>query len=395
MTLDEAIAIALRDNRDILLKTQDVEKAKAELAEANADLLPTLDFTGSWTNTHSYYSRDLRQTTTQTTLKQYLYKGGKTINTIRQNKDEIEVSLALLDKQKLETLLNVQKTFYTLLLAQEYSNLNQEILQNAQGHLAFIQARYKSGQSSQSDILKIEESLENAQEAYIASLNQVESAEELLKNLLYLEKETKIKPVADFKSEPKEVAYDEAFLKAMSTRPEIKQYVAQALADKKAIEIAKSDNRPSIYASWDYYSRSHISATTTRSWNDYNIIGLTFSWPLFDGWLTKAKVEQAIIDLKETQLNKEKAIKDIALELREAYLSLKDALAKIKVSKSEISLYKDNLEVTKTKYQAGIVSALDLEDSILKYNIANFNQKQAAYDYIIAKATFEKATGGI
>ena len=86
---------------------------------------------------------------------------------------------------------------------------------------------------------------------------------------------------------------------------------------------------------------------------------------------------------------------DIALELKEAYLSLKDALAKIKVSKSEISLYKDNLEVTKTKYQAGIVSALDLEDSILKYNIANFNQKQAAYDYIIAKVTFEKATGGI
>jgi outer membrane protein TolC len=330
LTLDEAISIALRDNRDVLLKTEDIKKAKEKISEAKAGLLPTLNFTGGWTDTRGYYTKDLIQTTSQTTLKQYLYKGGKTVNTIEQDKYKFKVSQALLDKTKLETALNVQKAFYTLLLASEFANLNKNITENTKAHLDVIEARYLAGQACESDILKIKQSLSTVIEAYEASLNQAEAAHALLRNLLYLDEAVKINPASQFVYAAKTVAYDEGFLQAMKNRPEIGQYAAQEEADKKSIEIAKADNRPNIYASWDYYSRSHLSATASRGWNDYNVIGLTFSWPIFDGWATKAKVEQAIIDLKETQLTKEKTIKDIALELKSAYLDLKNAIAKMK-----------------------------------------------------------------
>jgi len=138
----------------------------------------------------------------------------------------------------------------------------------------------------------------------------MESSQVLLRNLLYLDDSVQIKPELKFSYESKEVAFDEAFLKALKTRPEIRQYEAQTQADKKAIEIAKAESRPNIYASWDYYSRSTTSLTfsPTKGWQDYNAIGLTFSWPIFDGWETKHKVEQAIVDLKETQLLKEKVV---------------------------------------------------------------------------------------
>jgi outer membrane protein TolC len=396
LTLDEAIIIALRDNRDVLLKTEDLKKAKEKINEAKGGLFPTLNFTGGWTDTRGYYNKDLAQTTTETSLKQYLYKGGKTINTIEQNRYKFAVSQALLDKTKLETVLNVKKAFYTLLLAGEFAHLNKNIMENTQAHLEVVRTRYQYGQACESDILKIKESLGAVAEAYEASLNQVDASAALLKNLLYLDETVSIKPRSEFNYEPQEVAYDEGFLQAMRLRPEIKQYEAQLNADKKAIEVAKADNRPSIYASWDYYSRSHAVATTvnTRNWNDYNVIGLTFTWPIFDGWATKAKVEQAIIDLKETQLNKEKSIKDIALELKNAYLDLKDAIAKIKSSQDQINLYKDTLLVTQDKYKAGIASSLDLNDVSLGYEVSLFNQKQAIYDYLLAKASFDKATGG-
>jgi outer membrane protein TolC len=395
LTFDEAINIALRDNRDIMLKAEDIKKAKEKIAEAKGSLLPTLNFTGSWTDARGYYAKDLGQTTTQSTLKQYLYKGGKTVNTIAQNKYELEVSDALLEKTKLEVILNVKKAFYTLLLADEFVNLNKGIVDNTEEHLNLIRERYKNGQASESDILNIEASLRAVQQAYVASLNQTEAARVLLNNLLYLDKDTQIRPAAQFSYAPREIAYDEAFLKAMQARPEIRQYVAQTKADKKAIEIAKSDNRPNLYASWDYYSRSHVSATTTRSWNDYSIIGLTFTWPIFDGWATKAKVEQAIIDLKETQLLKEKTINDIALELKNAYLSLRDAISKIQATEAETKVYADNLSGINQKYKEGLASSLDQSDAGLKYAISLFNKKEAIYDYLIAKASFEKATGGI
>jgi len=395
LTLDEAIAIALRDNRDVLLKAEEVKKAKEKIAEAQASLFPNLTFTGGWTDTRALYTKDSSQTATQATLKQYLYKGGKIINTIEQNKYKLVVSSALFDKTKLDVVLNVQKAFYTLLLAEEFTHLNKGIVDNTRQHLNSQEARYQDGQASESDILKIKESLSSVDEAYQASLNQVEASQELLRDLLYLSKDLQITPRAQFSYEPKEIAYDEGFLKAMQKRPEIRQYEAQEKADKKAIEITKADNRPSIYASWDYYSRSHVSATATRNWNDYNVLGLTFSWPIFDGWATKAKVEQAIIDLKATQLLKEKVTKDIALELKNAYLDLKNAIARLNSIQAEIEVYKNALSVIEKKYKAGIASSLDLDDVSLGYAVSLFNQKLADYDYILAKAGFDKATGGM
>ncbi|MDD5005603.1 MAG: TolC family protein [Candidatus Omnitrophica bacterium] len=395
LTLGEALSIGLRDNHDILLKQDDVKKAKAKIKEAESGLLPTLTFSAGVNKSRGYLTKDLTQTTTQTTLKQYLYKGGKTINTIKKNEYDMEVSEAILDETKLDVISGIEKAFYTLLLAKEYSQLNKGIVENIQEHLDSLKERYRDGLVSGSDILNIESSLENAKEAYENSLNQLEASRALLNNLLYLDNDTKISANAEFAYDTNDIAYEESLLEAIKNRPEIKQYEAQIKSDKKNVEITKADNRPSIYASWDYYSRSHAVTGTNRNWNDYNIIGLTLSWPVFDGWLTKAKVEQAIIDLKETQIMKEKTVKDIALELKNAYLSLKDAIAKIKSSDSDIKVYDDNLSTVSEKYKSGLSSFIDVDDASLKYDVAMFNKKQAIYDHIIAKIDFEKATGGL
>ncbi|MDD5292659.1 MAG: TolC family protein, partial [Candidatus Omnitrophica bacterium] len=337
----------------------------------------------------------LTQATAQATLKQYLYKGGKTINTIKKNEYEVEVSEALLDKAKLDIVSSVEKAFYTLFLTEEFSSLNKGIVDNIKLHLDSLRERYERGLVSESDILNIESSLENAEEAYENSLNQLEASRALLNNLLYLDSDTMISADAELAYDANDVVYEESLAEAIKNRPEIRQYESQIKADKKNIEITKADNRPSIYASWDYYSRSHSATGTNRNQNDYNIAGITFSWPIFDGWLTKAKVEQAIVDLKESQIMKEKTVKDISLELKNAYLSLKDAVAKIKSVESDIRVYSDNLSTISEKYQRGLSSFVDRDDASLKYDIATFNKKQAIYDYIIAKVDFEKAIGGL
>lgn len=394
LTLDEAVAIGLRDNRDILIKSEDVEKAKLKIREAESGLFPTLNLTAGLNKTRQFYSKDISQLTTQATLKQYLYKGGKTINTIKYNGYNFDIAQSILDKTKLETVLSIKKAFYTLLLSRELVSLNKGIVDNTYQHLDSIKERYKKGEASESEVLKIQASLSNVMKGYEESVNQFEAARELLNTILYLDKNTKINPEESFLYVPKEVAYDNAFLKAMETRPEIRQYIAEEKAKQSSIEIAKSDNRPSIYASWDYYSRSHASAGTTKNWSDYNIIGLTFSWPIFDGWATKSKVEEAIIDLKQTVLLKEKASRDISFELKNAYLSLKNAITKIQASQQDIKVYQDNFSVVKQQYEQGIASNLDVNDATVKYDISVFNKYQTIYEYVIAKASFDKATGG-
>jgi len=407
LNVDEAISLALRENREFLLKNEDVKKAKKKIAESYGGLWPSLNFIGGWTDTKGLSQKDIALTTTQTTVKQTLYQGGKIINTIKYNQYGLEITQALLDKSRLDTVYTVQKAFYTLLLAKESVILNQSILENTKEHLKFLEARYQQGQASESDILKVKESLNAVDEAYVISLSQLEAAQELLRNILYLGGNVTILPEGKFIYLPREIIYSEAFLKAFEKRPEIRQYEAQINADKRAIEIAKADNRPTIYASWEYFSRSSASVIASggtvtgsggngggKNWNDYNTTGFIFSWPVFDGWATKAKVEQAIIDLKETQLLKEKTMKDIALDLKSAYLELKNAVATVKSAESNIDFYRNYLNTVIQKKYAGQASFLEADDANLRYNVSMFNRSQAMYDYIIAKAGFDKATGG-
>lgn len=396
LSLDESIAIALRDNKNILLKEEQVKKAKLKISEAQSSFYPTLNFTGEWRDTRGLYSKDIGATSTQISVKQYLYKGNKTVNTLKYNGFQFEEAVALLDKEKMDLILNVKKAFYTLLLAKEFFDINKAIVENMLAHLDLAKARFKAGLSSESEILALEASLNTASVTHEISLNQVDSAGFALKTLLYLDKDTKISPKGEFAFNSKEVELDKAFLTAIQIRPEIKQYEAQVKASEKSIEIAKTDNRPSIYALWDYYGKSvsSLSSLPSKGWQDYNVVGVILSWPIFDGWLTKAKVEQAVSDLRVSRLSKEKVVKDVVLEVKKAYLDLKNALSKLKSQESELSVYKDNAAVVKHRYESGVSSLLDFSDANLKYQIAVFNNKQAIYDYLMAKSEFDRATGG-
>lgn len=397
LTLQEAVAVALRDNRGVLLRGQDLEKAKLKINEARGELLPAVTLSGERSFTRGFYPKDIGASSFQAAVKQYIYKGGEIVNTIKYNGYLVEVSAAILDKEKLDLVLTVQNAFYTLSLAERLVEINKAALEDSRAQLTYIMERYKSGEASESDILKAKAAWENVSSVYEESLNQVESGRAILRNLLYLDNDAQVVPEADFSYDTLELAFDEGFLMALEKRPEIKQYAAQGAADKIAVEIAKAGNRPSVYASWDYYSKSttQLTFSPTKGWNDYNVIGLKVSWPIFDGLTTKAKVEQALVDIKRTRLLKEQAVKDIALDLKSAYLALKDALSKIKLAQEEIAVYEDNFSTAVEKYKLGLISHLDISQAELKYKVSLFNKDEGIYDYIVAKYSFEKATGGI
>ncbi len=395
LTIDEAINMALRDNRDILLKAEDVNKSKAKIREARAALYPSLTLTSTWSRNNGYYSKDFSSFNYQVGAKQYLYKGGETVNTIKYNEHLLDANQAILDKTKLETILNVRKSFYTFLLSNQYAEVNKAILKNTKSHLEYLDARYKKGIASESDILQVKSSLESVKQAYENSLNQIESSQSLLNNYLYLDKDVKVIPEGELSYTEEEIVFDQGLLYALGKRPEIKQYDGQIKASEKSVDIAKSDNRPSVYASWDYYNRTHGALGTGKNQSDNNIIGITFSWPIFDGWATKSKIEQAVVDLKEARILKEKAASDIALDFKTSYIGLKNAIVKIDATESDLKVYDDNLKSAREKFKQGIVSSLGLDDALLKQSISGFNRDSAVYDYIIAKSNLDKAMGGV
>jgi len=394
LSLDEAITIALRANRDVLMKTEDVEKARVRIAEAQAALRPGVNAAAGWSRTAELYTKDIGTWSWQVGVSQLLYSGGKVVNALRASEYTFTATEAALDVAKQNLILNVKKNFYAVVLADELLAVNKGILDNTREHLDLALVRYKNGQASESDVLNLRASLSSVRQAYEASWNQHQQATAVLQNQLFLDKDAVVRARGPLIYEPREIAYDRAFLEAMKSRPEIRQLDAQVQAAQSGVEAAKAGNRPTVAASWDYYNSSRLAGGTQKNRNDYNVAGVTVSWPVFDGWLTRSRVRQALIDVKESQLLKEKTAADIALELKTAYLALQSALAQMQSMEDQITLYKDTLAVVDEKYRAGIASRLDQHDAALSYRIAVLNQTQSIYDYLIAKAQFDKATGG-
>ena len=357
--------------------------------------MPEVNLKGGGDYTRGFYKKDILSYSFQAGLKQYLYKGGKSVNTLKQNQYKKEIQEAVLEENILETLSRVKKSFWTLLFSREFSRLNQKILENRKLHLEASLERYNKGEASESDLLKAKSELAQAEYLYESSLNQAESAMTLFKNLLYLEENTRIEIKGALEYLPREIAVDEAILQALSLRPEIKQYEFQQKADNLGVEIAKADNRPSIYTTLDYYSKSTTSLTffPGKGWQDYNIAAIVLSWPVFDGWVAKSKVEQAISNLKQDKIMEGRLRRDIAAEAKSAYLSLKTALSRLEPKKRDLELGQDALNTTQAKYQAGILSELDLKDAQAALAVSSFNQEQAVYECLLARAELDQATG--
>ncbi|MCU0666372.1 MAG: TolC family protein [Candidatus Omnitrophica bacterium] len=393
LDIQEAVGLALRQNRDIALQSQQVMKAKAKIKEAQAGLLPALSVSQTFMLVRGAYGKDFSNLTGQATIKQKIYTGGLVTNTIKYNGIDFQIQEALLDKANMDTAWAVKKAFYALVLSAKLKTLNQKILENTQKHLDYLQARYQNGQASESEIIKLESSLSGVKKEYEVSLNQEEQARHILTNLLVISSDVIIKPQGDFVYNPRQAAFDEALLEAVKNRPEVRQYRLGEKAAQVNVDLNRAGNKPTVYASWDYYNSSHAAAGTSKNWQDSNILGITFSWPIFDGGLTKAKIEEALVDLKKAQILKDKIISDIGLELKEAYLNLKSSLWRVEAADQDARAYKDNLSVVNAKYKQGLASTLDEDDALLKYEIANFNYEQAVYGYLTAREDFNKATG--
>ncbi len=398
LTLEDAILIAARDNRDLLLKQEDVSKASAAVREARAAGLPSVTLAGSWSDTRELYSKDINTGGLQVSLRQPLFKGGSVTNTIRYNEFTLKASEALLDKGKMELIAQVRTAFYTLLLARELAGLNQAIAENTRAHYDALQEKYLRGELSDYDTHKAFLAIQNTRQEYESAQRQVEVSGNALKALLALDPAVDVHAVGELDYQLRDLACDEAFLKALALRPEIRQYEAQVQAARVSVEIARAGMRPSVEASWDYYLRSRVSVGGVTSFgknmNDYNIIGVTLSWPVFDGWATKAKVEQALAGLRQAQLAQAHGLQAVALDVRNAYVVLQDALGRLHVQENDAEVYKRNYETIQARYQQGMVSRLDQDDAALKYSVALFNRKQAAYDYLVARSGFQRATGG-
>ena len=98
-------------------------------------------------------------------------------------------------------------------------------------------------------------------------------------------------------------------------------------------------------------------------WSDYASVGLSLNIPIFNGFLTKSKVDQAKIQLETLEQDLKDTKLSMSLDYRNAKAQMENSLDAIKNQKANMELAQTVLDNTRSNYQYGLATLTELLDA--------------------------------
>ena len=406
VTLKQAIEFALQNKADALKAKLDITNADAKILEAKAGALPKV--TGNANITYNPIIQEIAlggQTfkmgqkwiaragvqLQQALFDQQVFIG---LKAAKSTKEFYQLNADLTDEQIIERVSNA---YFQVFTAQEQKNTLESSYSSTEKVRNVIKSLYDNGLSKKIDLDRTNVNLTNIETNIKQSNNGITQAENALKFYMGMPIETKIQLVQEDMAVTPHLL-DETVNTDERTEVKVLLKNKELLEYQKKATIANYYPTVNLTANYNWQGLGEKFPLTNGSskgvmWSDYSAIGLGINIPIFNGFATKAKVQQNQIDIDKLEID----IKDTKLGLDQAYQNAKaqieNSLATLESQKANVKLAEDVLADTKSNYQYGLATLTDLLDAENSLVQAKNNYTTAILDYKIAEVQYYKSKG--
>jgi outer membrane protein TolC len=184
-----------------------------------------------------------------------------------------------------------------------------------------------------------------------------------------------------------------ALAEALQNRTEIAALEKEELLRDEAIVVAKAGWKPSVQAFAGYQLMSRLQ---TRSFSDElhgGLVGAQFSWPLFDGFLTKGRVDEAQALRGKAGEAKAETTRIVELQVRTAWSDLRTARSVLDAQVVNVKKAVRALELADARYKEGAGTQIDVLSAQTALTDARGSYVDALRNYSVARARLLRATG--
>ena len=406
VTLKQAIEFALQNKADALKARLDITNADAKILEAKAGALPKV--TGNANITYNPIIQKIAlggQTfkmgqpwvavagvqLQQALFNQQVFIG---LKAAKSTKEFYQLNANLTEEQIIERVSNA---YFQVFTAQEQKNTLESSYSSTEKVRNVIKSLYDNGLSKKIDLDRTNVNLTNIETNIKQSNNGITQAENALKFYMGMPIETKIQLVQEDMAVTPHLL-DETVNTDERTEVKVLLKNKELLEYQKKATIANYYPTVNLTANYNWQGLGEKFPLTNGSskgvmWSDYSAIGLGINIPIFNGFATKAKVQQNQIDIDKLEID----IKDTKLGLDQAYQNAKaqieNSLATLESQKANVKLAEDVLADTKSNYQYGLATLTDLLDAENSLVQAKNNYTTAILDYKIAEVQYYKSKG--
>ncbi|MFC1724073.1 TolC family protein [candidate division KSB1 bacterium] len=408
LTLDDAISLAMERNKDILIANEGLKKGEKQIKEAKSGAFPQISLNTMYTRTFKKPQFIVRVNGEVTKfemgfnnsiqsafqINQTLYSGGITWTALKIAKiysNSLKESFQMIKKR---VTLDVKKGFLGVLLSEEVHKINTQSLGLAEAHLKNIQVMYKNGMASEFDLIRAEVQVANTKPRVISSENNLKLQLDFLKNTLGLPLDREIEVVGDLKpGYISEKTLNEASKDVHLERNDYKNLELLRNILNENTKIERSGYFPKLSANYTYQYQGQSDNFGFKNSYRSQTASLNLSIPIFNGFRTGAKVQQARIAVKEMDYQLAQMRDGIEIQVKQALNMLDDAYKRITSTEKTVELAKKAYDISEVRFKSGQGTQLEIFDSHLQLELAQLNKLQSVFDYEIARAQWENAIG--
>ena len=434
---------ALDANRDLMAARQQLEVAENQVSEAWSGVYPSIDLNAS-------YSRNLSpavnffpavffdptagpddyiavrfgtDNTWNSTLsfEQPLFRAGLFVGVGAASRYRSYQNEAVRGQAQ-NVVTQVRTSYYQLLLVQEQVRLTENSLERVRQSLHETRALNRAGVASDYDVLRLEVELANLepnlrraensalqarrQLAILAGLDDFESlrvqgtlAEMDLEDLSANSADNR--GVLGFVGFAEVGQVDAALARASMSRSDLRQMELNQDLLRAQMRVEQMSYLPEVTLFGNYIISAQNNGAPSffamgngqRAYS--RIAGVRVSIPIFSGFRQDARIDQRRASLRQAEAQSGQIVDMAESQVMSLLENTDEALQRARAQRLAVQQATRGFEIASAQYREGLGGQLELTDAEVALRQSEFNYAQAVFDYLVARAQLDQATGQV
>ena len=415
LSIEECLNLALTQNSAILKSQKDLEAAYGIVVQTRAIAIPKVraqsqykiidkdsidkfPFSGVPGLNIDYPDQSWNASVT---LSQSIYEGGRVNSALRASRLARDQALLSHQAAIADNLLEVRLAYADVLLAAQLITVQEASVKLLSRELEDTKRRFEAGTVPRFNVLRAEVEVANARPRLIKARNAYRVAKSNLANLLgynipkdiWQDIPLQLTATLEDMATPYDIDLPSALGQAVERRPELAALKKAIRLRQENLVSARAGYKPSVQLIGGYGSRS--SSFTSDLGQDVSgwFAGAQASWDIFDGFLTKGKVDEARARHQKSQVDFDDTTRRVELEVRTTYSNFIEAREVLESQKKVQEQAGEALRLATARSEAGTGTQLDVLSAQTSLTEARTTQIQALRDYSAAQSRLERAIG--
>ena len=418
ITLNQAIELALRNNKDFQAARIALEKSEANLTSARAALFPSLSTEFDFSRDNSAGTELQNALTTQNAanspvpitpnlqpesttnaagtvqLTYNIFTGGERSAQIEKAEKQLRSSRLQVEVTSEQTRFSATDSYYALQGTDAQVAIAQASVEDASQSLRDARLLEQAGLGTRFDVLRAEGDLATANEALTRAISDQRTARRRLVQVLGVGQKVEL-TAADPITEAGDwtIPLDKSIVQAYKNRAELEQQLLQVDIYEQDRFIALSAIQPKVdfLANYNYQNNFNNSVGLVDGYS----FAARVRWTFFDGGRAFAEARKADRDMDTAQTEFGKQRDQIRFDVEESYYTLTSTKENISSTRTNVTRFEEALRLARLRFQAGVGTQTDVINAQRDLANARGRYLQAIIGYNQALNKLQRAVSNL